>query len=289
MSDQRLFYWKAINTEGQLLTGALLATERNTVYEYIFRSGLQPLDVKGGKRLSISYWRGERLIAVTRQLAILLQAGLPLVNCLQLLAKEMDALPWQCLLQEISQQISQGQSLSEAIAHYPHTFPQLYPPVIAMGELTGNLEQCCMQLVQHQERQQKLQKKVIKALKYPVFVCVIALVVSIIMLVLVLPEFAQIYQSFDTPLPALTATLLLMSTFLITYGPYIIALLTLFCISYTHTTASSSLPAMGTETFITHSINISIDTWQLSQSDFSNTGDHSACRITTDCRIRCST
>ncbi|WP_227734193.1 protein transport protein HofC [Yersinia proxima] len=235
MSDQRLFYWKAINTEGQLLTGALLATERNTVYEYMFRSGLQPLDVKGGKRLSISYWRGERLIAVTRQLAILLQAGLPLVNCLQLLAKEMDALPWQCLLQEISQQISQGQSLSEAIAHYPHTFPQLYPPVIAMGELTGNLEQCCMQLVQHQERQQKLQKKVIKALKYPVFVCVIALVVSIIMLVLVLPEFAQIYQSFDTPLPALTATLLLMSTFLITYGPYIIALLTLFCISYTHT------------------------------------------------------
>ncbi|QHB31431.1 protein transport protein HofC [Yersinia canariae] len=232
MSYQRLFYWKAVNTSGQVQTGALLATERNIVYEHMFRHGLQPLRVKSGKRLSIRYWRGDRLITVTRQLATLLQAGLPLVNSLQLLAKEMDALPWQCLLQEISQQVSQGQSLSEAMARYPHTFPQLYPPVIAMGELTGNLEQCCIQLVQHQEQQQKLQKKVIKALKYPAFVCVIALVVSIIMLVLVLPEFAQIYQSFDTPLPALTAMLLFISEFVTAYGPYIAASLTSLFISY---------------------------------------------------------
>lgn len=232
MNYQRLFSWKAINNLGQLQTGVLLATERNIVYEHMFRHGLQPLGIKSGKRLSMSYWRGERLITVTRQLATLLQAGLPLVSCLQLLAKEMDALPWQCLLQEISQQVSQGQSLSEAMAHYPHTFPQLYPPVIAMGELTGNLEQCCTQLVQHQEQQQKLQKKVIKALKYPAFVCVIALAVSIIMLVFVLPEFAQIYQSFDTPLPALTATLLLISAFLTAYGPYLAILLTSLFISY---------------------------------------------------------
>lgn len=232
MSYQRLFHWKAINTAGQLQTGALLAMERNSVYEHMLRHGLQPLNVRGGRRLSVSYWRGERLITVTRQLATLLQAGLPLVSSLQLLAKEMDALPWQCLLHEISQQVSQGQSFSEAMACYPHTFPQLYPPVIAMGELTGNLEQCCVQLVLHQERQQKLQKKVIKALKYPVFVCVIALIVSIVMLVLVLPEFAQIYQSFDTPLPTLTATLLLMSACLTAYGPYLAALLISLVMSY---------------------------------------------------------
>ncbi|MCB5302155.1 protein transport protein HofC [Yersinia bercovieri] len=218
MNQQRLFYWRAIGTSGQLQTGALLATERNIVYEYMFRHGLQPLGIKSGKRLSVSYWRGERLVTVTRQLATLLQAGLPLVHSLQLLAKEMDALPWRCLLQEISQQVSQGQSLSEAMTHYPRIFPRLYPPVIAMGELTGNLEQCCIQLVEHQERQQKLQKKVIKALKYPVFVCIIALVVSVLMLVMVLPEFAQIYQSFDTPLPTLTASLLWMSTRLTDYG-----------------------------------------------------------------------
>ncbi|CNL01838.1 protein transport protein HofC [Yersinia mollaretii] len=234
MTQQRLFYWRAIGTSGQLQTGTLLATERNVVYEHMFHHGLQPLDIKGGKRLSAGYWRGERLIAVTRQLATLLQAGLPLVNSLQLLAKEMDALPWRCLLQEISQQVSQGQSLSEAMARYPQTFPRLYPPVIAMGELTGSLEQCCIQLVNHQERQQQLQKKVVKALKYPVFVCIIALVVSIVMLVMVLPEFAQIYQSFDTPLPALTAALLLISTFLTDYGSYIAIVLISLCSGYLH-------------------------------------------------------
>ncbi|MDN0095723.1 protein transport protein HofC [Yersinia rohdei] len=232
MSYQRLFRWRAINTDGQLQTGTLLAMNKNIVYEHMFRQGLQPLEIKGGKRLSIRYWRGERLIVVTRQLATLLQAGLPLVNSLRMLAKEMDALPWQCLLQEISIQVSQGQSLSEVMALYPHAFPRLYPPVIAMGEMTGNLEQCCLKLAQHQEQQQKLQKKVVKALKYPVFVCIIALVVSIVMLVMVLPEFAQIYQSFDTPLPALTATLLLMSEYLTSYGVFIALLLISISIGY---------------------------------------------------------
>ncbi|WP_145483708.1 protein transport protein HofC [Yersinia aldovae] len=232
MIKSRLFHWKAMTTKGQLQTGAILAAEKDSVYEYMFQHGLQPLSVKSGKHLSIRYWQGERLITVTRQLATLLQAGLPLVNSLQLLAKEMDALPWRCLLHEISQLVAQGKPLSEAMAHYPQTFPRLYPPVIAMGELTGNLEQCCTQLVQYQEQQQKLQKKVIKALKYPVFVCIIALVVAVVMLVMVLPEFAQIYQSFDTPLPALTAGLLFISAFITLYGPYIALLLAILCIGY---------------------------------------------------------
>ncbi|WP_019211067.1 protein transport protein HofC [Yersinia massiliensis] len=233
MSHQRLFYWKAIGASGQLQTGTLLATDKNIVYEHMFGRGLHLLTIKRGKRLSNRYWRGERLITITRQLATLLQAGLPLVNSLKLLAKEMDALPWRCLLHEISQQVSQGQSLSEAMAHYPHIFPKLFPPVIAMGELTGNLEQCCIQLVEHQERQQKLHKKVVKALKYPAFVCIIASLVSTLMLVMVLPEFEHIYQSFNTPLPTLTASLLLLSGLLTNYGPVIallcLSLLTGYC------------------------------------------------------------
>lgn len=232
MSHQRLFYWKAIGATGQLQTGTLLATDKNIVFEHTSGRGLHLLAIKRGKRLSGSYWRGERLITVTRQLATLLQAGLPLVNSLKLLAKEMDSLPWQCLLQEISQQVSQGQSLSEAIAHYPHIFPKLFPPVIAMGELTGNLEQCCIQLVEHQERQQKLHKKVVKAFKYPAFICIIASLVSTLMLVIVLPEFAHIYQSFDTPLPTLTASLLLLSGLLTNYGPVITLLFLSLCTGY---------------------------------------------------------
>lgn len=235
MSQHRLFTWSALNFTGELQTGMLLATEKNGVYEHIIQQGLQPLAVKGEKQLSARYWQGERLVTMTRQLATLLQAGLPLVNSLQLLAKETDALPWRSLLDKISQQVAQGLSLSEAIMQYPHIFPRLYPPVIAVGELTGTLEQCCNQLVRHQERQQHLHKKVIKALRYPVVVCIIALVVSIIMLVIVLPEFAQIYQSLDAPLPGLTTGLLWLSNFLTVYGPYLALILATPCIGYFHT------------------------------------------------------
>lgn len=240
MSRHRLFNWTALNKTGELQTGMLLATERNSVYEHIIQHGLQPLGVKGGRRLSARYWQGERLVAMTRQLATLLQAGLPLVNSLQLLAKEADDSAWRCLLDEISQQVAQGQSLSEVMEQYPHVFPRLYPPVVAVGELTGNLEQCCTQLVHHQERQQNLHKKVIKALKYPAVVCIVALVVSVIMLVMVLPEFAQIYQSFDTPLPGLTASLLWLSTFLTFYGPYLALIIAIVCIGYFYTLRKKS-------------------------------------------------
>lgn len=94
---------------------------------------------------------------MTRQLATLLQAGLPLVNSLQLLAKEADDSAWRCLLDEISQQVAQGQSLGSD-GTVSTRIPRLYPPVVAVGELTGNLEQCCTQLVHHQERQQNLHK-----------------------------------------------------------------------------------------------------------------------------------
>ena len=71
MSHQRLFYWKAIGASGQLQTGALLATDKNIVYEHIFGRGLHLLAIKRGKRLSSRYWRGECLITITRQLATL--------------------------------------------------------------------------------------------------------------------------------------------------------------------------------------------------------------------------
>lgn len=82
-------------------------------------------------------------------------------------------------------------------------FPLIYRQLIAIGELTGNLDRCCLQLAQQQEAQLMLRRKVTKALRYPLFICAVALLVSVLMLVMVLPEFAKVYQSFDAPLPGL--------------------------------------------------------------------------------------
>lgn len=234
MNIHRLYQWQAINKNGAIQEDISLATEKNKVYEYMLQHGLQPINVTPGKRVPDSYWQGIHLITITRQLATLLQSSLPLVNSLQLLAKETDAPAWRCVLQEISQKVIQGQSLSEAISDYPQIFPKLYCQLITVGELTGTLDQCCFQLAEQQERLQQLQKKVAKALRYPLFICTLALLVSTMMLVMVLPQFAQIYQSFSAPLPLLTRGLLFFSNSLIYIGPYIILVLVIIGIIYCH-------------------------------------------------------
>lgn len=227
MKTLRLFLWQAIDSQGQMIHGELISPEKNKVSLWLIEQGLQPYQINSGKRITSSQWRGEPLIQFTRQLATLLQAGLPLVSGLQLLAAEHSSPAWRCLLRELSDLVRQGQPFSEAIAGQTAIFPLIYRQLIAIGELTGHLDECCLQLAQQQEAHQKLQKKVVKALRYPLFICAVALLVSILMLVMVLPEFAGIYQSFNAPLPWFTQGLLNLSALLIQSGPWLAVIL--FC------------------------------------------------------------
>ncbi|WP_127957274.1 protein transport protein HofC [Serratia microhaemolytica] len=224
MKPQRLYSWQAIDSQGALQQGELMATEKHQLYQQLLQQGLQPYQVSAGKRISSRQWRGDAMIQFSRQLATLLQAGLPLVNGLQLLAQQHQSAAWRCLLREVSQRVATGQPFSTVIAEYPRVFPLIYRQLIAVGELTGNLDRCCLQLAQQQEAQHKLHKKVVKALRYPLFICLVALVVTILMLVMVLPEFAKVYQSFSAPLPWFTQALLSLSETLITFGPYLLLL-----------------------------------------------------------------
>ncbi|AYB48781.1 type IV pilin biogenesis protein [Candidatus Williamhamiltonella defendens] len=232
MKDHRLYKWKAINKNGSLEEGISLETQTHLVYENIIQSGLQPVSVKLYRSMTQSYRQKEYLINFTRQLATLLQAGLPLVNSLQLLAKDMNIPIWRCILQNISQEVSRGEPFSDAIRHYPKIFSKLYCELVAIGELTGHLDHSFFLLAQQQEQQKQLQKKVAKALRYPFLVCIVTLFVSLIMLILVLPEFAKIYASFDATLPWFTRALLFLSNKLINYGLYIASILILLGIVY---------------------------------------------------------
>lgn len=225
MKARRLYTWQAIDSRGEIHHGELMAEEKSLVYQQLFEQGLQPYQIGSGKRIAPGQWRGEHMIQFTRQLATLLQAGLPLVNSLQLLAQEHQSAAWRCLLLEIGDKVAMGNPFSEVIAEKHTVFPLIYRQLIAIGELTGNLDRCCLQLAQQQEEQQKLQKKVMKALRYPLFICLVAILVSILMLVLVLPEFAKVYQSFDAPLPWFTQGLLTLSSVLIGSGPYLLIVL----------------------------------------------------------------
>lgn len=167
-----------------------------------------PLKIIRGRSYPARSWRWQQKTAFIRQLATLLKAGMPLADCLRLLADGHPEPGWQALLYHLQQSITAGEPFSDALRAWPDVFPPLFPALIRIGELTGELDECCIQLAMQQERQQQLQQKVKKALRYPLFILAVALLVSVGMLVFVLPEFVAIYQTFNAPLPAFTAAVI---------------------------------------------------------------------------------
>lgn len=114
--------------------------------------------------------------------------------------------------------MEQGISLSTSLSQWQHVFPPLYQAMIRTGELTGKLDDCCFELARQQKNQQQLADKVKKALRYPIFIITMAVMVVFAMLQFVLPEFAAIYQSFNTPLPALTQWIIAIAHFSSQWG-----------------------------------------------------------------------
>ena len=180
------------------------------------RSDLHPLTLT--RCAQRHRWRPQHCYEMFRQLATLLQAGLTLSHSLQMLAEQHPLKPWQALLQSIADELSEGAPFSESLTKWPAVFSPLHVSMVKTGELTGKLEECCRQLAKQQKAQQQLRAKVRKALRYPAIVLTLAVLVVLAMVTLVLPEFAAIYKTFNTPLPLLTQMVMGMAAFMQSYA-----------------------------------------------------------------------
>lgn len=227
-----LYHWQAIDPLGTIQQGNIIELNKNSIYQELFAAGLQPLKIRMKQRLTKRFWKSQDRVAFVRQLAMLLQAGLPLVNSLALLANEHSKPAWNCILLSITKGVREGKPLSEMLGIYPDTFPDIYRQIISIGELTGQLDKCCLQLANQQEQHVALRNKVKKALRYPLIVGVIATVVTLLMLTLVLPEFAKIYASFNAQLPWFTRMLITVSDVLVNTGAWLAGFILLCCFSY---------------------------------------------------------
>lgn len=192
--------------------------------------GITPLAVRH-LQVRARYWRIQYVIQFSRQLATLLQAGVTLSEGLELMSQQHPVLQWRALLQQLSDRITQGEPLSDALCAWPAIFSPLFIALVRTGELTGKLDECCQHLATQQEEQWLLKKKVHKALRYPVFIIVVAIFVTAGMLGFVLPEFAAIYKSFNTPLPALTRGVIALSEFIAHSWGYAATLLVVVIVS----------------------------------------------------------
>lgn len=223
MTANRLWYWQGMNHDGQPGEGTVWATNRLMLIKTLEQRHVIPLRVRA-LPVKRSLWRGDKCAEVIHQLATLLKAGLTLSEGLELLAGQQSSKQWQALLSCLAHELEHGTPLSGALAKWPEVFPPLYQAMIRTGELTGKLDECCFELARQQKAQKQLTDKVKKALRYPVIILTMAMMVVLAMLHFVLPEFAAIYRTFNTPLPALTQGIITLSDWSKRWGWLIIAM-----------------------------------------------------------------
>lgn len=224
MATKQLWQWRGMDKQGMPCEGALWQETRAQALASLEQQRILLLALRR-QTVQGSLWRPRYSCEIIRQLATLLQAGLPLAEGLELLAQQQPYKQWQALLRMLAQELAQGVSLSSALTQWPRVFPPLYLTMIRTGELTGKLERCCFQLALQQQEQQRLTEKVKKALRYPMVILTLALAVVMAMLFFVLPEFTAIYRTFNTPLPLLTQMVIHIGDALARYWPLLPPLL----------------------------------------------------------------
>ncbi len=212
MASKQLWRWHGITGDGNAQDGMLWAESRTLLLMALQQQMVTPLSLK---RIAINsaQWRGDKSAEVIHQLATLLKAGLTLSEGLALLAEQHPSKQWQALLQSLAHDLEQGIAFSNALLPWSEVFPPLYQAMIRTGELTGKLDECCFELARQQKAQRQLTDKVKSALRYPIIILAMAIMVVVAMLHFVLPEFAAIYKTFNTPLPALTQGIMTLADF----------------------------------------------------------------------------
>ncbi|QNN23926.1 type II secretion system F family protein [Planctomycetales bacterium ZRK34] len=148
------------------------------------------------------------LTQFTRQLSTLQDAGLPILRSLQILTDQQKPGKLKNTLYDVQNEVEGGSSLSEAMAKHPKVFDRLYSKMIAAGEVGGVLDIILQRLADFMEKAQRLKRKIIGAMIYPSVVITVAVLIIIAIMVLVVPKFQEIFEDFDTELPAPTQFLI---------------------------------------------------------------------------------
>ncbi|QOL16787.1 general secretion pathway protein GspF [Dickeya dianthicola] len=221
----RNFRYTAVNTEGELVTGRHRAFSTESLREQLFARQLIMVSCRASL---LQQWlrllsRHERLSTLdlallTRQLASLLEAGIPLEEALMTLASQADKHAVGAVLNAVREQLIAGLSFAQALQTLPYNFNRLYCAMVAAGEATGCLALVLIRLADYLDQHQKTKNALIQALLYPVLLAVMSVIVVSILLSSVVPQVVMQLQQTHTPLPLTTRTLLAISDVLNHYG-----------------------------------------------------------------------
>jgi general secretion pathway protein F len=227
------FRYAAVDAAGKEMSGLLEADSARLARQVLRGRGLVPLTVepvvsdtqKAGLTMSLGRRLSQTELAViTRQLASLLSAQLPVADALTVMVEQSEKQQVRELMAAIRTDVLSGTSLSKALARHPRQFPDIYRALIAAGEESGKLGSVLTSLADYVEERARLQQKITLAFVYPAIVTFVAIVVVIGLLTYVVPQVVQVFAQTKQALPLLTRAMIAASDFMRGYG-WIVALL----------------------------------------------------------------
>ena len=217
------FVWKGRTRTGQTQEGQLLADTRDAAAAVLRRQQIQITSLKEkGREIKliprIPRGIGPKRIAIfTRQFSVMLDAGLPLVQCLEILGDQEENRTFQAIITAVRVDVESGSSLADAMRKHPKAFDNLFTNMVAAGESGGILDIILQRLSVYIEKAVKLNSQVKSALIYPVSIIVIAALVVFIILWKVIPVFAQLFAGLGGEMPLLTRIVIAASNFVADY------------------------------------------------------------------------
>ncbi len=223
------FVWKGRTRQGATTGGVLVADSKDLAIADLRRRQIDVTTVKEkGKELAVpkigaGKVNSRRLAIFTRQFSVMIDAGLPLVQCLEILGNQQDNRLFQKIILAVRQDVEAGSSLAEAMRKHPKAFDDLFVNMVAAGEAGGILDTILRRLSTYIEKAVKLKGQVKTALIYPVSVLLVAAIVVFIILWKVIPTFASLFAALGAELPLPTRMVIKASNFVASYIIFIMA------------------------------------------------------------------
>jgi len=219
-----VYVWVGVDASGNNTKGEIEAKDERTARLLLSRKRVhltklkqKPKDIFENVTFLQPKVRAKDIVIFTRQLSTMIDAGLPLVQGLNILASQQENATFKKMLFEIKSEVESGSTFADALKKYPKHFDRLYRNMVAAGEIGGILDDVLRRLADYMEKAQGLRGKVKSAMSYPAIVLAISAIVLGIILMFVIPVFAKMFSEFGSALPAPTQMVIDLSNFLKSY------------------------------------------------------------------------
>jgi type IV pilus assembly protein PilC len=218
-----VFTWEGKTRQGAVQKGELAANSKEDVMALLRKQNIQPINVTAKpKQINLSFGTpkvtDKDIVIFTRQLATMIDAGLPLVQCLDILGQQTESVALAKVVVQVRQDVESGSTFAESLKKHPKVFDNLYCNMVAAGEAGGILDTILQRLASYMEKFAKIKKQIKSAMIYPSVILFVAIAVVSLLMVVVVPMLANIFAESGQTLPLPTRIVVGISNFMKGWG-----------------------------------------------------------------------